>query len=54
MKGLDSLRLGFFCIFFTISLDREHKKRVTVKNLLQFAYVNAVGPSPELTDLPAG
>lgn len=38
---------GVFFIFFTVSLDREQKKRVTVKDLLQFAYVNVVGLSPE-------
>lgn len=26
MKGLGSVRLGFFFIFFPVSLDREHKK----------------------------
>lgn len=45
---------GVFFIFFTVSLDREQKKRVTVKDLLQFAYVNVVGLSPEWNDLPAG
>lgn len=47
MKGLGSLRLGFCFIFFTVSLDRERKKRFAVKKLLQFAYMNAVRLSPE-------
>lgn len=53
MKVLGSLRLGFF-IFVTVLSDRENKKRVTVKTWLQFAYVNAVGLSPECNDLPVG